>query len=66
MHRTLNYLYIVATIIITAYGQLILKWRIACVGPLPADTVEKSRSLISLLFDPAIFYGFAAAVLAHE
>ena len=64
MTRLLDYFYIVATIGFTVYGQLLLKWRIASFGPLPADTVEKLRFLISLLFDPAIFSGFAAAFLA--
>ena len=64
MSRLLDYLYIFATIGFTVYGQLILKWRIAKFGPLPADTVEKLKFLISLLFDPAIFSGFAAAFLA--
>jgi multidrug transporter EmrE-like cation transporter len=64
MSRYLNYLYIFATIGFTVYGQLILKWRIAKFGPLPVDTFEKLRFLISLLFDPAIFSGFAAAFLA--
>lgn len=64
MPRLVDYLYILATIGFTVYGQLILKWRIASFGPLPTDTVEKMRFLLSLLFDPAIFSGFAAAFLA--
>lgn len=64
MTRLLDYFYIVATIGFTVYGQLILKWRIADFGPLPADTMDKLKFLISLLFDPAIFSGFAAAFLA--
>lgn len=64
MPRTFDYLYILATIVFTVYGQLILKWRIASFGPLPLDTTEKLKFLISLLFDPAIFSGFAAAFLA--
>jgi multidrug transporter EmrE-like cation transporter len=64
MSRYLNYLYIFATIGFTVYGQLILKWRISKFGPLPADTFEKLKFLVSLLFDPAIFSGFAAAFLA--
>lgn len=64
MSRLLDYLYIVATIGFTVYGQLILKWRIAKFGPLPADLFEKLKFLISLLLDPAIFSGFAAAFLA--
>ena len=64
MPRLLDYLYIVATIAFTVYGQLILKWRISSYGPLPVDTIEKLKFLISLVFDPAIFSGFAAAFLA--
>jgi drug/metabolite transporter (DMT)-like permease len=64
MPRLVDYLYIVATIGFTVYGQLILKWRIAKFGLLPADFFEKLKFLISLLFDPAIFSGFAAAFLA--
>ena len=64
MARPLDYLYIGAAIGFTVYGQLILKWRIASFGPLPAYTEDKLRFLIALLFDPAIFSGFAAAFLA--
>jgi multidrug transporter EmrE-like cation transporter len=64
MSRPLDYLYIGAAIGFTVYGQLILKWRIASFGSLPADTPEKLRFLIALLFDPTIFSGFAAAFLA--
>jgi uncharacterized membrane protein len=62
--RFLDYLYIAATIGFTVYGQLILKWRISRFGPLPVDTLSKLKFLIGLLFDPAIFSGFAAAFLA--
>jgi uncharacterized membrane protein len=64
MDRLFNYLYIFATIAFTVYGQLILKWRIAKYGALPAGTFEKLKFLGSLLFDPAIFSGFLAAFLA--
>lgn len=64
MTRRFDYLYIFATIAFTVYGQLILKWRIAQLGALPAGTVEKLRFLVSLLLDPAIFSGFASAFLA--
>jgi uncharacterized membrane protein len=62
--RFLDYLYIACTIGFTVYGQLILKWRIRDFGPLPADSFEKLKFLVYLLFDPAIFSGFAAAFLA--
>lgn len=64
MSRFIDYLYIFATICFTVYGQLILKWRITKLGPLPVDFFEKLKFLISLLLDPAIFSGFAAAFLA--
>jgi drug/metabolite transporter (DMT)-like permease len=64
MTRLFDYFYILATIGFTVYGQLILKWRISKFGPLPVDAFEKFKFVISLLFDPAIFSGFAAAFLA--
>ena len=65
MSRFLNYLYILATIAFTVYGQLILKWRIVQVGgSLPAGTLEKLKFLVTLVFDPYIFSGFLAAFLA--
>jgi uncharacterized membrane protein len=62
--RVLDYGYILATIVITVYGQLILKWRIGKFGPFPAEALEKLRFLTSLLLDPVIFSGFLAAFLA--
>ncbi len=64
MSRFLDYLYIVATIGFTVYGQLILKWRIAKFGPPPDAFLEKLKFLISLLSDPIIISSFAAAFLA--
>lgn len=64
MNRHLDYLYILATIGFTVYGQLILKWRIAQFGALPTEFLGKLKFLLVLLFDPAIFSGFAAAFLA--
>jgi len=63
-HRLLDYLYIAATIGFTVYGQLILKWRIGNFGSFPTETVEKLKFLITLLLDPFIISGFAAAFLA--
>ena len=64
MSRSLEYFYIFATVGFTVYGQLILKWRITQFGLLPAGSVDKLKFLLGLLFDPAIFSGFAAAFLA--
>lgn len=64
MARGLDYLYIVATLLFTVYGQLILKWRIGQLGPMPIELIAKLKFLVLLLLDPAIFSGFAAAYLA--
>jgi uncharacterized membrane protein len=64
MSRFIDYSYIIATICFTVYGQLILKWRIAKYGELPSELSEKLLFLTSLLLDPVIFSGFAAAFLA--
>lgn len=62
--RVIDYLYILATIVFTVYGQLILKWRISAFGAMPAETWAKAKWLFLLIFDPAIFSGFFAAFLA--
>jgi len=64
MTRYFDYLYIFATLGLTVYGQLIIKWRIAQFGPLPVDFTEKLKFIFGLLFDPFIFTGFASAFLA--
>ena len=62
--RPFDYLYILATIAFTVYGQLILKWRIGHLDPLPAGGGDKLRQLVLWCFDPWIFSGFFAAFLA--
>ncbi|PRC93565.1 EamA family transporter [Solimicrobium silvestre] len=64
MARPSDYIYILATIGFTVYGQLILKWRISHYGPLPMALLEKLKFLTLLLLDPAIFSGFFAGFIA--
>jgi uncharacterized membrane protein len=64
MPQLTNYLYILATIIFTVYGQLILKWRIHDHGNLPYDLTHKIKFLFFLLIDPIIISGFISAFLA--
>ena len=64
MTRLFDYFYIAGTIVFTVYGQLILKYRIPHFGALPAETWDKLKFLVGLLFDPLIFSGFLAAFLA--
>jgi drug/metabolite transporter (DMT)-like permease len=59
-----DFLYIAATMALTVYGQLILKWRLLQLPPFPADAAGNLHHTIRLLFDPAIFSGLLAAFLA--
>lgn len=59
-----DFLYIAATIALTVYGQLILKWRLLQLGPFPTDARANLRHTAWLLLDPAILSGLAAAFLA--
>ena len=59
--KLLNHLYIVITILLTVYGQIILKWRISNIGIFPEN---KLKFVALLLIDPIILSGFLAAFLA--
>lgn len=60
----MNHFYILGTISLTVYGQLILKWRIGEYGALPGELFERILFLLRLLLDGYIFSGFCAAFLA--
>jgi uncharacterized membrane protein len=62
--RLVDYSYIAATIGLTVYGQLILKWRITGLGNAPANSPTRLHFLASLFLDPLILSGFLAAFLA--
>jgi drug/metabolite transporter (DMT)-like permease len=55
---------VVATIVLTVYGQLVIKWQVNQVGSLPHDMTEKLYVLFSLLLRPWVLSGFGAAFLA--
>jgi multidrug transporter EmrE-like cation transporter len=57
-------LFVVATIIFTVYGQLVIKWQMNQVGPLPYSAHDKICFLLSMFLRPWILTGFAAAFLA--
>lgn len=60
----MGYIYIVLTILLTAYGQLVLKWRMNTFGQLPEDMYSKFIFLLKAIFDPYIFSSFFAAFIA--
>nr|BFE90316.1 hypothetical protein GCM10020185_08520 [Pseudomonas brassicacearum subsp. brassicacearum] len=57
MANAFNYIYILATIAFTVYGQLILKWRISKLGPLPVEPIEKNKNFFTLtVIGPGNFF----------
>ena len=59
-----GYVYVLLTIALTVYGQLVLKWRITAYGELPGGASERAGFLLRLLLDPFILSGLFAAFLA--
>lgn len=53
--------YVGPTVLLVVYSQIVIKWRIAALGVLPAGDWEKFVFLIRALFDPYVASGFIAA-----
>ena len=60
----MSYIYIAMTILLTCYGQLVIKWRIPLHGEMPAGLARKLVFLLSLYFDPFVLSGFIGAFVA--
>jgi multidrug transporter EmrE-like cation transporter len=59
-----HYLYPVATLLLTVYGQLVVKWQVDRAGALPADLGGKVTFVGQLLVNPWVISVFVAAFLA--
>jgi drug/metabolite transporter (DMT)-like permease len=59
-----RYLYVATTLLLTVYGQLIVKWRVNNAGHLPADLSGKLQFLSRLILDPWVISAFLAAFAA--
>lgn len=62
--RIADLLFVIATIVLTVYGQVALKWRMNQVTELPTGAAPLFRRMIVLLFDPVVASTFAAAFAA--
>lgn len=62
--RLLDFGYPILTVVLTVYGQLIVRWRVGLRGALPGPAAEKLKFLASMLTDVYVLSGFAAAFLA--
>lgn len=60
----MHYIYILFTIVLTVYGQLVVKWQVSLAGDFPATNGDKFIFLAKLLINPWIISSMAAALLA--
>lgn len=64
MSEAIAYLLVLTTILLTAYGQLILKWQVLRAGALPAGWEDRLLFVGQLLLNPWVLSAFAGAFLA--
>jgi len=60
----MGYIWVLATVALTVYGQLAFKWRIDESGDFPASTGDRLEFAARFLIDPWVISVFAAALLA--
>jgi len=60
----MGYIWVLATVALTVYGQLAFKWRIDESGDFPAKTGDRLEFAARFLIDPWVISVFAAALLA--
>ena len=60
----MSYVYVALTVLLTVYGQIVIKWQVLEAGALPADAEGKLRFIGALMTNLWVLSGFAAAVLA--
>ena len=60
----MGYVYIFLTVVLTVYGQVVLKWRLNQLEMLPEMFLDKLVFLFRSLLDPYIFSSFFSAFLA--
>lgn len=60
----MGYVFVALTVLLTVYGQLVLKWRVGQAGPLPTGTFAKVEFLARLIVNPWVLSGLGAAFVA--
>jgi multidrug transporter EmrE-like cation transporter len=60
----LGYFFIAMTVLLTVFGQLVLKWQISSAGPLPDTFSGKVWFLVQSMSNPWILSGLGAAFAA--
>lgn len=60
----MSYVYVMCTVLLTVYGQIVIKWQVLQAGAMPDESAQKIEFLARLLLNPWILSGLAAALLA--
>ncbi|MHB1301428.1 MAG: DMT family transporter [Burkholderiales bacterium] len=60
----MSYLYVLFTILLTVYGQIVIKWQVLKAGALPQDALGKAHFILHLLLNFWVISAFLAALLA--
>lgn len=60
----MSYLYVACTILLTVYGQIVIKWQVMGAGPLPEAAGDKLLFIGRLLLNPWIISALTAALVA--
>ena len=60
----MSYVYVMLTVLLTVYGQIIIKWQVVEAGAFPDGAYERAHFLGTLLLNPWVISSFAAALLA--
>ncbi len=60
----MSYLYVFFTIVLTVYGQIVIKWQVMKAGAFPEDSLGKAYFLIHLLLNFWVISAYSAALLA--
>jgi multidrug transporter EmrE-like cation transporter len=59
--RALGFVYIGAAIVLTVYGQLVVKWQVNVMGVQPTGLGQNLDFLFRMVTNPWVLSGFAAA-----
>jgi drug/metabolite transporter (DMT)-like permease len=59
-----SWLFVALTVVLTVFGQIVIKWKVVEAGPFPEDFQGQALFLLRLLLDPWIISGLFAGFLA--
>jgi len=60
----MSYVLVALTVVLTAYGQVVIKWQVLKAGALPELPMDKLAFIAKLFLNPWVISALGAAVLA--